>query len=64
MSNSVIQETRPYLGILLGVGLLLMATSPLAEDGKCDEFRRCSLIEDPAARRAGASQALVRKCLF
>ena len=45
MSRLVTQETSSYLGVLLTVSLLLIATSPLADDGNCDELRRCSLIE-------------------
>lgn len=52
MSKLVTQETSSYLGVLLGIGLLLVATSPRADDGNVDELRRCSLIEDSAARLA------------
>ena len=52
MSKLVNRKTRANLGMVLGVSLLLTATSPRADDGQCDEFRRCSSIEDSAARLA------------
>ncbi len=52
MSKLMTRETSACFGILFGIGLLFVATSLRADDGNCDELRRCSLIEDSAARLA------------